>query len=73
LTRIVHSAPNPSPLIGTLRYVEFAVPIPIPLSVRITVLMEPSTALFLTAAFSVEDSQDCGTEIKSKDSNFTTS
>ena len=66
-------APDPSPLMGTLEYVLLAVPSPTPRSVTATILIEPSTALSLTAALSVEVAQSAGTGIKSVVSNFTIS
>ena len=70
---MVHSAPVPSPLIGTLVYVLFAVPIPTPRSVIVNILTEPSTATSLTGALSVLVYQLEGTGIKSVASNFTIS
>ena len=46
---------------GTDVYVEFAVPSPTPLLVTVTILIDPSTALSLTAALSVEVAQSDGT------------
>ena len=60
---IVHSAPDPFPLIGTLVYTASAVPIPTPAPLMVTTLIEPSTALSLTAALSVLVSQSEGTGI----------
>ena len=58
---IVHSAPLPSPLIGTLRYsVPPTGPTLSPLLVTVTILIEPSTALSLTAALSLLVSQSAG-------------
>jgi hypothetical protein len=54
-------------------YVWLAVPRPTPELVTVTTLIDPSTALSLTAALSVEVDQSAGTGIKSVDSNFTTS
>ena len=63
----MHSAPVPSPLIGTLVYVLFAVPKPTPRSVTVTILIDPSTALSLTAAVSELVDQSRGVGIKSVD------
>ena len=63
LITTVHSPPLPSPLIGTLEYVLFAVPIPVPLSLITTTLREPSTALSLTPALLTFYSQSAGTGI----------
>ena len=61
---IVHSAPDPSPLIGTLVYsAPPDGPIPSPLSVTSTIFIDPSTELSLTAASSVLVLQSVGTGI----------
>ena len=70
---MVHVAPVPSPLIGTFVYVRFAVPKPTPRLVTVTILIDPSTALSLTAALSAPTDQSDGTGIKSVVSNFTIS
>jgi len=57
----VQVAPVPSPLMGTFEYVLLAVPSPTPRSVIATILIDPSTALSLTAALSVDVDQSDGT------------
>ena len=52
LITIVASAPNPSPRIGTLVYVMFAVPTPTPRSLTVTIFSCPLVEAFsLTDAF----------------------
>ena len=73
-TTIVASAPDPSPFIGTLVYVVFAVPIPTPRFVIVTIFNCPLVAaLFLTAESSSLVSQFFGTGIKLEVSNLTIS
>ena len=69
----MHSALSPSPLIGTLVYVLFAVPTPTPRFFTTTTLIPPSTALSLTASWSALLSQSKGTGINSVESNFVNS
>ena len=71
LITTVASAPIPSPLIGTLVYVLFAVPNPTHLFVMVTIFNCPLVAaLSLTVELSVLVSQSLGTGIKLVESNF---